>query len=239
VGVLRPFRSQSILFASQAKKSVDRKRTMGIPVVATHPTRTSAEIAGDRKAATAFFARFDRPWGGRARRDLTRLMERESYDWNLRCCTAEGARWASVHERTPAQRAMRTAARVAADPLSVRDDSQLRPYVSVETTAAMPPNAAIRRNAKERARNWDNQWKWQKKITVPIRRQRILRDAHLPYAQWLLLRPGFGSLRPASVVQPRQPSFTKYVKGQLRPVNMSANRALNIAIAALNNREKR
>lgn len=206
---------------------------MDSSVVSTRPERTSLEITADRKAANAFFTRFDTNWNVKERRDLSRLIERESYDWNLRCCTWEGNQRAADYNVTDAERTRRRTVRESVYPHAHRSDDNLRAYVWTDTLANMPPTAVHQRTEKERkvTTRWAAEY-WHLSVTRKNRRRRILNDDRLPFAQWLLLRPSYGPLHEAPE-EHFTPSYARYKKGEIRPANMTPERALHIALAAL------
>ena len=207
--------------------------------VGTRPERTGREIAIDRKAANAFFARMNR-WSklsANRARDLRRLLERESHDWNLRCCTAEGRVWAAANASSPSERAHRTAERIAADPLARRDASQLRHYVPATTEALMPRIRLHPISTRERARSTESARRYWVRVTH--RRDQVLLDGRTPFAQWLLANPRYGPVRPAPVDDSsakRRARYARYKSGEVHIVGMTSESAIQIAMGALDKR---
>ena len=212
---------------------------MSNAAVGTRPERTGREIAIDRKAANAFFARMNR-WSklsANRARDLRRLLERESHDWNLRCCTAEGRVWAAANASSPSERAHRTAERIAADPLAHRDASQLRHYVPATTEALMPRTRLHPISTRERARSTESARRYWVRVTH--RRDQVLLDGRTPFAQWLLANPRYGPVRPAPVDDSsakRRARYGRYKSGEVHIVGMTAESAIQIAMGALDKR---
>jgi lipopolysaccharide biosynthesis protein len=86
-------------------------------VVVTGPVRSSDDIAADRKAANTFFTHYATP-GWKKSRDLARLVEFYSHDWNLICCTIEAKAWSFEHGHdNAATRVATKAARATAEAL--------------------------------------------------------------------------------------------------------------------------
>ena len=205
--------------------------------VITRPERTSAEIWADRKAGVAFFARLDREWNVNQKRDLIRLMERESFDWKLRCCAFENYEWTARNLETSADRARRKYERESTNPLARRDNSKLGFYVVPETSALLPGAALHRRTVQERETDEAADYTyWRRSVGLAKKRAKIEIDDRTPFAQWLLLRPDYGPIRDRIDAAPDTgfiPSYNRYRKGQIRPVNITYERALAIAIAVL------
>ena len=84
-------------------------------LVTTRPERTSDEVAAGRKAANAFFTRYDTSKDRTVKRNVDRLVDCFSQDWNLLCCDREGRQWARLQPGNagPAERAQAHAARAA------------------------------------------------------------------------------------------------------------------------------
>ena len=119
-------------------------------LVEVRPQRTSDQIAADRKAGTAFFARYDTEnphtrssWN----RDLDSLLRFYSYEWNLVCCVLEATEWMRTHPHDT--RTDRITARIVravrelAEEIPARDDSQLQAYVHVSTIKLMHPPRVV------------------------------------------------------------------------------------------------
>ncbi|TFD66288.1 MULTISPECIES: hypothetical protein [Cryobacterium] len=212
--------------------------------ITTRPERTSDDIAADRKAANAFFARYTTTDSPRTQRDRDALLRFYSYDWNLICCVIEATEWARIHaDDSAAHRAARRAERAAEAALNdipARVDSRLRPYVHAATMKRMPTPGVTRRPVSERltARGQaDRFWALCQNPTAKFRAA-VLNDADQPFSQWLLLHPGYGPLQDAPdgyAGTLRLPKSQRFVPGSVRPAGISYDRALEIALAALDN----
>ncbi|POH69154.1 hypothetical protein C3B59_05815 [Cryobacterium zongtaii] len=209
-------------------------------VVVTGPVRSSDDIAADRKAANAFFARYATP-GWKSVRDLERLVEFYSYDWNLVCCVLDARVWTLDHGHDNAvARGHAKAARAALeamDAIPARDDSKLRPYVHYTTTRRMPapgliasPIGECLTGRREATRFWalcQN--------PTPVFIDKVLHAGH-PFTRWALLNPGYGPLHEAPdnyQGTSRTPKELRFRKGTIRPGGMSYDRALEIAVQAM------
>ena len=212
--------------------------------IATRPERTSDDIAADRKAATAFFSRYAKTGNPRTQRDREALLRFYSYDWNLICCVIEATEWSRTHaDDTAAHRAARRAERAAQAALNdipARDDSRLRRYVHAATVKRLPTPGVTSRPVNERltARGQaDRFWALCLNPTANFRAA-VLRDADQPFSQWLLLHPSYGPLQDAPDGYSgtlRLPKSQRFVPGTIRPAGISYDRALEIALAALDN----
>ena len=212
--------------------------------VTTRPERTSDDIAADRKAANAFFARYAATGSPRIQRARDALIRFYSYDWNLICCVIEATEWSRTHaDDSAAHRAARRAERAAQAALNdipARDDSRLRPYVHTATMKRMPNPGVTPRPVSERltARGQaDRFWTLCLNPTAKFRGA-ALHDADQPFSQWLLLHPGYGPLHDAPdgyAGTLRLPRSQRFVPGSIRPAGISYDRALEIALAALDN----
>jgi hypothetical protein len=212
--------------------------------VTTRPERTSDDIAADRKAANAFFARYATAGTGKRQRDRDALIRFYSYDWNLICCVIEASEWSRIYgDDTVAHRAARRAERAAQaafNEIPARDDSRLRPYVHATTARWMPPQGVTPRPVRERltARGQaDRFWTLCLNPTAKFRAA-VLNDADQPFNQWLLLQPGYGPVHDAPEGYAgtlRLPKSQRFMPGTIRPAGISYDRALEIALAALDN----
>jgi len=212
--------------------------------VTTRPERTSDDIAADRKTANAFFARYATTGTGKSQRDKDALIRFYSYDWNLICCVIEASEWSRIHaDDSAAHRAARRAERAAQAALNnipARDDSRLRPYVHAATMKRLPPPGVTPRPAGERltARGQaDRFWALCLNPTAKFR-VAVLNDADQPFNQWLLLHPGYGPRHDAPEGYAgtlRLPKSKRFVPGTIRPAGISYDRALEIALAVLDN----
>ena len=210
-------------------------------LVTTRPERSSDQIAADRKAANAFFARYDNSHSVQHRRDIGRLVDYFSYDWKLLCCEMEAREWAASQPGNAgtAERAKARATRVAivaATEIPARDDSKLRPYVHASTSKLMRPVAMPTLSIGERltARGEASSFWRQCEKPSPEFRARALRDREIAFVQWLLTNPEYGPLHDAPqdyTGTMRPPIFQRYKKGVIRPAGMTYQRALEIAIA--------
>jgi hypothetical protein len=210
--------------------------------ITTRPERTSDDIAADRKAANAFFARYAPRGTGKSQRDNDALIRFYSFDWNLICCVIEASEWSRIHANdSAAHRAARRAERAAQAALNnipARDDSRLRPYVHAATMKRLPTPGVTPRQAGERltARGQaDRFWALCLNPTANFRIA-VLHDADQPFSQWLLLHPGYGPLYDAPdgyTGTLRLPKSQRFVLGSVRPAGISYDRALEIALAAL------
>jgi hypothetical protein len=209
-------------------------------LVTTRPERTGDDMAADRKAANAFFARYAAP-GSPRKRDRDALIRFYSYDWNLMCCVMEASQWSQIHaDDTAAHRTARRAERAthaALNDFSARDDSQLRPYVHAATTQRMQAAGVMPRPVGERltARGQaDRFWALCQNPTAKFRA--AVRNDNQPFSQWLLLHPDYGPLQDAPEGYSgtrRLPKAQRFVPGSVRPAGISYDRALEIALAAL------
>ena len=209
------------------------------PII-TRPERTSDDIAADRKAAHAFFARYADP-GSPRKRDRDALIRFYSYDWNLLCCVMEASEWSRIHgDDNAAHRAARRAeraAQAALNDLPARDDSRLRPYVHAPTPKRMQPSGVMPRPVGERLTDRgqaDRFWALCLNPTAAFRA--AVRDDDQPFSQWLLLHPGYGPLQDAPEGYAgtlRLPKAQRFVRGSVRPAGISYDRALEVALAAL------
>jgi len=214
---------------------------MQFPIV-TRPERTSDDIAADRKAANAFFAPYATTGSPRTQRDRDALIRFYSYDWNLICCVMEAREWSRIHgDDTAAHRAARRderAAQAVLNDFPARDDSRLRPYVHATTTKRMQPAGVTPRPVGERltARGQADRF-WAQCLNPTAKfRVAILNDADQPFSQWLLLHPGYGPLQDAPEGYAgtlRLPKSQRFVPGTIRPAGISYDRALEIALGAL------
>ena len=211
-------------------------------LIVTRPERSSDDIAADRKAANAFFARYATTGTTRNQRDRDALIRFYSYDWDLICCVMEASDWDRIHSNdTVALRAARRTERTAQAALNVfptRDDSRLRPYVHAMTAKRMPPEGVTPCPLGERltARGEADRFWAQCKNPSARFRAAVLHDVDQPFTQWLLMHPGYGPRQDAPEGfsgTPRLPKARRFVPGTIRPAGMSYDRALEIAIAAL------
>jgi len=207
-------------------------------LVVTRPERTSEDIAADRKAANAFFARYMRTNGTTATLARDRLIQFYSHDWNLICCTIEASQWSLTHMHdTAANRATARAARVAANEVPARDDSQLCPYVHAMTMKRMHPAGVTPRPVAERLAARAEAELFCHRCQKPSARYRgaVLRD-DVPFPQWLILHPGYGPQQDAPEGYAgtlRLPKAQRFVLNEVRPAGISYDRALELALAAL------
>ncbi|KGJ79291.1 hypothetical protein GY21_05745 [Cryobacterium roopkundense] len=207
-------------------------------LVVTRPERTSDDIAADRKAANAFFARYMRTNGTTAQRDLDRVIQFYSHDWNLICCAIEASQWSLTHVHdTAARRAAARAERAVANEIPARDGSQLRPYVHATTTKRMHPAGVTPRPVAERlAARAEAELFWHRCHKPSARyRSAVLRD-DVPFPRWLILHPGYGPQQDAPEGYAgtlRRPKAQRFVLNKVRPAGISYDRALEIALAAL------
>lgn len=193
-------------------------------VVVTGPVRSSDDIAADRKAANAFFARFNTAsW--KSARERERMVEFYSHDWNLVCCALEAKAWTLEHSQdTVVARAQAKAAREAAEALGglpARDDSKLRPYVHYTTTRRMPapgltvsPIGERLTGRREAARFWALCAN-----PTPAFVDKVLNAGH-PFTQWAVLNPSYGPLQDAPDYYRgtlRTPKELRFTKGTIRP----------------------
>ena len=217
----------------------------------TGPTRSSDEIAADRKAANAFFAAYDTPTSRNAPR-IRDLLAYYGRDWNLICCEIEARAWTRSHPRnTLALQQDRRTRRADAEGTSStgitleRDDTQRRRYVHLATNNAMPARR-IHTPTGEPATVWleaNRFWARLGQPHSPLHVQALTETD--PYVWWLLLHPLYGPQHDApagyqgsmrrlkKTAQPKRRPRHLYKKGQIRPAGMSYQRALQIAIAAL------
>ncbi|TFC79405.1 hypothetical protein E3O45_03765 [Cryobacterium sp. TMS1-20-1] len=212
--------------------------------VTTRPERTSDDIAADRKAANAFFARYAATGSPRTQRDRNALIRFYSYDWNLICCAIEATEWSRTHaDDSAARRAARRAERAAQAALNdipARDDSRLHPYVHAATMKRLPTPGVTPRPVSERltARGQADRF-WARCLNPTAKyRAAVLNDADLSFSQWLLLHPGYGPLQDAPEGYAgtlRLPKSQRFVRGSIRPAGITYDRALEIALAALAN----
>ncbi|WP_104193226.1 hypothetical protein [Cryobacterium sp. Y82] len=207
--------------------------------ITTRPERTSNDIAADRKAANAFFARYTTTDSPRTQRARDALLRFYSYDWNLICCVIEATEWSRTHaDDTVAHRAAGRAAQAALNDIPTRDDSQLRPYVHTVTMKRLPTPGVTPCPVSERltARGQaDRFWALCLNPTGKFRAA-VLHDADQPFSQWLLLQPGYGPRQDAPEGYSgtlRLPKSQRFVPGSVRPAGISYDRALEIALAAL------
>jgi hypothetical protein len=209
-------------------------------VMVTGFVRSSDDIAADRKAANAFFSRYN-SLGQKKARELDRLVEFYSHDWNLICCAIEAKTWSLEHghDNAAARRAAQ-AARAAAealDAIPTRDDSKLRSYVYHTTTRQMPTPGITTSPIGERLTGRREAAKFWALCANPTPAfiDKVLHAGH-PFSRWALLNPGYGPLHDAPdnyQGTTRTPKELRYQKGTIRPGGMSYDRALGIALQAL------
>jgi len=212
-------------------------------LVEVRPQRTSDQIAADRKAGTAFFARYDTEnphkrssWN----RDLDSLLRFYSYEWNLICCVIAATEWMRTHphdtrsDRITA-RTLR-AARDLAEEIPARDDSQLQAYVHVSTITLMhPPRVAPIPVADRLAARGEATRFWALCANPSPRFRRRVAAPALPFVHWLLVHPLYGPAQdgPAGYTGTTRVKKTKrYGRNSVRPIGMSEDRAMEIALAA-------
>ncbi|MDJ0337939.1 hypothetical protein [Cryobacterium sp. PH31-O1] len=212
--------------------------------ITTRPERTGDDIAADRKAASAFFARYANTGSPRTQRDRDALIRFYSCAWNLICCVIEASEWSRIHpDDTVAHRAARRAERAAQAALNdipARDDSCLRPYVHAATMKRLPSQGVTLRPVGERLTDRGQADRFWARCLNPTAKFRVavLNDADQPFSQWLLLHPGYGPLQDAPDGYSgtlRLPKSQRFVPGTIRPAGISYDRALEIALAALDN----
>ncbi len=217
--------------------------------------RTTQEIAADRKAATAFFARFDGYFHTDNRstkwRDIRKqIIEREVFDYKLLLAAAESHEWSQRHKDGPKVRAARRALaelRDAGDTAElVMDLNQLREYVHPGKRWTLPeprlgePTPAERRTARRLAQVFWGAANDPHKSVAPVAyRLRSVEDERTPLALWLLLEKnwdyginripaGFdGHLTAQSV---HRSSLTQYQPNKIVTVGMTPEKALAIAV---------
>jgi hypothetical protein len=207
-------------------------------IVHTRPERTMDEIRADQQAADDFFARFDsRTMNPNRAKDNRRIAEREAHDYKILMAAKEGREWAGRYNKTAIQRREQAQERFVADPLNHRDDAKLRAYVHPAVRAAMPapklherPRKVVDQSKKEaaswryQARNWPKEWGEMK-----------IRQSSVPFEHWLLSHPAYGVTNenaPIVVTRDEMRRFN-YRKGEIRPAGLTLERALQIAIDAL------
>ncbi|MBG6060092.1 hypothetical protein RCH16_003549 [Cryobacterium sp. MP_M5] len=212
-------------------------------LVEVRPQRTSDQIAADRKAGTAFFARYDTEnphkrssWN----RDVDSLLRFYSYEWNLICCVIEATEWMRTHphdtrtDRITA-RTLR-AARYLAEEIPARDNSALQAYVHVSTIKLMhPPRVAPIPVADRLAARGEATRFWALCTNPSPRFRRRVAAPTLPFVHWLLVHPLYGPAQdgPAGYTGTTRVKKTKrYSRNSVRPIGMSEDRALEIALTA-------
>ncbi|WP_104080983.1 hypothetical protein [Cryobacterium sp. Y11] len=210
-------------------------------LIVIRPERNSDDIAADRKAAKTFFARYAATSTRRNQRDRDTLIRFYGYDWNLICCAMEASDWSRTHgDDTAVHRAGRRAERAAQSVLNdfpARDDSRLRPYVHATTTTRMQPPGVTSSPLGERltARGQADRF-WDRCLNPSATfRAAVLRNDQ-PFSQWLLLHPGYGPRQDAPdgyAGTLRLPQSQRFVRGSVRPAGISYDRALEVALAAL------
>jgi len=209
--------------------------------VSIGPGREGEQVAADRKAANAFFARYDNPRTNKQIRDWDRLVEFYSYDWKLVCCVIEAQVWMLEYGPDKAvARAQAKAARAALealDALPARDDSKLRPYVHYTTTRRMPAPGLTQSPIGERLTGRREAAKFWALCANPTPTfiDKVLHAGH-PFTRWALLNPHYGPLHEVPEGYQgtsRTPKEVRFRKGTIHPGGMSYDRALEIALQAL------
>jgi hypothetical protein len=210
-------------------------------LVEVRPQRSSDQIAADRKAGTAFFARYDTEnphKRSRRNRDVDSLLRFYSYQWNLLCCVIEATEWMRTHPhdtRTDRARTLR-AARDLAEEIPPRDDSKLQAYVHVSTIKLMhPPRVSPIPVADRLAARGEATRFWALCTNPSPRFRRRVAAPALPFIHWLLVHPLYGPAQdgPAGYTGTTRVKKTKrYSRNVIRPIGMSEDRALEIALTA-------
>ncbi|TFD27002.1 hypothetical protein [Cryobacterium cryoconiti] len=216
-------------------------------LVEVRPQRTSDQIAADRKAGTAFFARYDteNPYKRSSwNRDVASLLRFYSYEWSLVCCVLEAAAWMRTHphdtrtDRITAR--IRRAVRELAEEIPARDDSALQAYVHVSTIKLMHPPRAVPIPVADRlAARGEAARFWALCANPTPRFRRRVAAPALLFIQWLLVHPLYGPAQdgPAGYTGTTRVKKTKrYSRNVIRPIGMSEARALEIALTATNRR---
>jgi hypothetical protein len=209
--------------------------------VHTRPERSMAEIEADRMEAAAFFARFDSRTGNPNRtRDNRRTAATEAMDWKVLMAVREAGEWEARTGQTRRDREMRRVRKEqkeTRDPLLSRREDRLRPYVHPRVAQAMPaprlhvPDKRVRERSLAEAAGWRHRvahW-------GPEWRARVVRLESVPFEHWLLKNPHAGitdESRQLPVGKDERRLF-HYRKGEVRPAGMTPERALQIALAAL------
>ncbi|MDJ0336610.1 hypothetical protein QMG83_15380 [Salinibacterium sp. G-O1] len=207
--------------------------------ITTRPQRTSDEIAADRKEATTFFARFDRP-NTITKRDVARLMSYYAHDWRLLRCDVEAHVWSQRVRPNAAQvrqaRSRREATAQAAEEVAripPRGDAPLRRYAHPVTRRMLPESSLHSVSAGERLEAQGQAARfWRLCASSPSFGRQLLR-AQIPFPQWLAAHPDYGPLRDAPegyTGSSRPATKARYRKGKIRPVGISYDRALQIAM---------
>ncbi|MBG6240099.1 hypothetical protein IWX78_003094 [Mycetocola sp. CAN_C7] len=188
--------------------------------------RTSQEIAQSRKAASAFFH-------GLATASTTRIEK----------IRAEGARSPNLHLllfnvsqwQNPA-----TASREAARKRWERVEENLKPYVGRETARRMPAHRFLSPEPGNTAALRKERKAWAARMHRPSPRliSRPTREQNAHYRLWILENERLstpvlaGGLSVARSTE-KAPLTTRYIPGKVNPAGMTPERALEIAMAAL------
>ncbi len=201
--------------------------------------RTGAEGAADRKAANAFYARMDKL----SPKALRRIMRGVAVSPELFEVNRAGKEWTGIHGETVQSRAARAALVRTINPLDSRDDKQLRPYVSKDMRTQMPEPllhpvdaTTVRVHRIER-----KAWRAKMRKSLPRYTARVAREADVQFAQWLLRHPAYGptyeTADPApQATQRRARAASRVIAGKVNPAGMTPERAIQIALGALNGR---
>ena len=125
-----------------------------------------------------------------------------------------------------------------------------RPYVGAKTRRQMPKPITSRRSDRERAANRARASRFWSRIesatTGPGVREQILTEATASFELWLLTKPQYGPIRyapegyagttriPVSADAARaRDRLGRYKAGRISPVGMTLERAIEIAIAVM------
>ena len=201
--------------------------------------RSGAEVAADRKGANAFFARMDKL----SPEVLRRIIRDGAVDPKLFEVNRAGKEWTGIHGETVQSRAARAALVRTINPLDSRDDEQLRPYVSKDMRTEMPaPHlhpvdaTTVRMHQVQKSG-----WRTKMKRSSPQYTARVAREADVHFTQWLLHHPTYGPIYETAdpapqATQRRARAATRVIAGQVNPAGMTPERAIQIALGALNER---
>jgi hypothetical protein len=216
-------------------------------LVATRPERTAAEIAGDRKAAAAFWARLEKYKPTNPHHPhptIRRGLERELFDYKLLLATAEAT--GSYYALRPVEISQRRwdksgAYWMAAHPLENRIDANLKPYVTAGFKATMPEPRIHPPVKIGKKHNATYATRFLRVMTHRFEKGGIelVTKGDLPFEQWLLRVSWYGPVRTdvpdihgfLGKRDGRSRRQKRVPRGHIRPVGMSETRALEIAIS--------
>lgn len=217
--------------------------------ILTRPERTTEEIAADRKAASAFFARFEgyNHTNSNKWRDVRRqIIEYERFDYKLLLCVEDGKRYLSTHNLPKKDREARALANeLARNPIHWMhlQNQNLRSYVPTSTQRRLPIPRLGRRATRQEQSARNSYFQNLARVSER-RRGHIVRELDVVFEQWLLLpeQRHYGPHYPApegwtaSRTRPNKSAAARAAASKRRSSAAEDSTALEIALRALDSR---